>query len=54
MLDLNINLLLVAKLEDRGIDIASSLGKMSLLRENQVLATATRTRGTYVLDLDLE
>jgi hypothetical protein len=51
MPDLNINLLSAIKLEDRGILIATRPGGMNLVRENQVLATATRTGGAYKLDL---
>ena len=54
ILDLNINLLSVTKLEDRGIHIATRLGGMNLVYKNQVLATATRTGGAYELDLSTE
>jgi hypothetical protein len=51
MLDLNINLLLVLKLEDRGIYIASRPGFLDLIRNGKTLATAQRNGGSYVLKL---
>jgi hypothetical protein len=41
MPDLNINLLSVSKLEDRGIHITTGPGKMNLVCKNQILAIAT-------------
>ena len=54
MLDLNINLLSVSKLEDRGIHVATRLGGMDLVHESIILATATQSGGSYTLDLDTE
>jgi hypothetical protein len=54
MPDLNVNLLSVLKLEDCSIHIVTRLGMMNLVHEDQVLARATRSRGSYTLDLSTE
>jgi hypothetical protein len=51
MPDLNINLLSVSGLEDKGICITSRPGFLDLIRDGRTLATARRNGGTYVLEL---
>lgn len=51
MLDLNTSLLSVLKLKDRGINVASRLGFLDLIRDGKTLAIARRDRGLYVLEL---
>jgi hypothetical protein len=51
MPDLNINLLSVSGLEDKGICITSRPGFLDLIRDGRTLATAWQNRGTYVLEL---
>jgi hypothetical protein len=51
MLDLNINLLLVLGLKDKGICIILRLGFLNLIRDSKTLVTARQNKGTYVLKL---
>jgi hypothetical protein len=54
MLDFNTNLLLVSKLKDKGICVASRLGFLDLTCAGKTLATARRNGGIYVLELGSE
>jgi hypothetical protein len=48
---LNINLLSVSKLEDHNIFIRGRLGGIDLVLNRETISTATRTGGSYALDL---
>jgi hypothetical protein len=50
--DLSVNLLSVAKLEDRGVYIAGRAKRIDLIQGNEVLATAKRVRTSYILSLE--
>ena len=51
MPNLNANLLLVSKLKDQGIFIASQLSFLDLVRDSQILVTAQQARNCYVLEM---
>jgi hypothetical protein len=54
MLDLNINLLSIARLENHSVFIRGRPRGTDLVYNRMTITTATRTRGSYALDLHKE